>query len=329
MPVSAAVKGPSSSEPEKSSLGSKLDILCFGEPLFEFNERDDGTFETGFGGDVSNCAIAAARCGAVAGMLAHIGADRFGDSIMQLWQSEGIRTDAVVQQQAHDTGVYFVTHDEHGHDFSYIRRHSAATQIHPDDINAALIENAKVLHVSGISQAISKSAASTVVHAIEVAKDKGTLVSYDTNLRLKLWPLAEARSVIHDVIGLCDIVLPGLDDAFQLTGKEHPDAIVDFYLQKGSSVVALTMGADGVLVATQDQRETLPSYPVNAIDCNAAGDTFDGAFLSVYTQSGDPFAAARYANAAAALSTTRSGAVRSIPNVSEIASFLDHVGSST
>lgn len=312
--------------PIKKSLASKLDVLCFGEPLFEFNERDDGTFETGFGGDVSNCAIAASRCGAKVGMLAHIGADRFGDSLMQLWQQEGVTTDAVVQQQAYDTGVYFVTHNEQGHDFSYIRRHSAASQIHPNDISAEAIENAKVLHVSGISQAISKSAASAVVHAIELAKDKGTLVSYDTNLRLKLWPLAEAKSVIHDVIGHCDIVLPGLDDAQQLTGELHPDAIIDFYLQKGSSVVALTMGGDGVLVATQNQRETVPPYSVNAIDCNGAGDTFDGAFLSVYTQSGDPFAAARYANAAAALSTTRSGAVRSMPNVNDIAAFLERAG---
>lgn len=299
-----------------------LDILCFGEPLFEFNEREDGTFETGYGGDVSNCAIAASRCGANVGMLAHVGADRFGDSFLRLWQQEAVNTEAVVQREEFDTGVYFVSHDEQGHHYSYIRRHSAASQVQPADIDKSVIQGAKMLHVSGISQAISESANASVGRAIEVAKETGTQVSYDTNLRLKLCSLTRAKAVMHEVIGLCDVVLPGLDDATQLTGEQQPDAIADFYLEHGSAVVALTLGAHGVLVATRDQRENLPAHSVNAIDCNGAGDTFDGAFLSMFSRTGDPFSAARFANAAAALSTTRSGAVRSLPQRAEVDSFL-------
>lgn len=303
-------------------MEKKLDILCFGEPLFEFNQRTDGNYEPGYGGDVSNCAIAAARCGAKVGMFAHIGADHFGHSFMRLWQQEGIDVDAVVQKEDLDTGVYFVSHDADGHHYSYLRRHSAATQVAASDIYEDVIARARILHVSAISQAISESATGAVEHAINLANKTGALVSFDTNLRLKLWTLENARRVIHAVLPSCDIVLPGFDDATLLTGFSEPDKIVDFYLDFGCKVVALTLGDKGVLVASQKHREKLPAFSIDFLDANGAGDTFDGAFLSHYVESQDAFDAARFANAAAALSTTRSGAVRSMPQRDKILEML-------
>jgi 2-dehydro-3-deoxygluconokinase len=110
-----------------------------------------------------------------------------------------------------------------------------------------------------------------------------------------------------------DIALPGLDDARQLTGLDQPDAIVDFYLKLGASVVALTLGKDGALVATARRRERIGSIPVAAVDATGAGDAFDGAFLAEFLRTGDPFEAARFANAAAALSTLGYGAVPPLP----------------
>jgi 2-dehydro-3-deoxygluconokinase len=96
-----------------------------------------------------------------------------------------------------------------------------------------------------------------VFEAFAIAREAGVLTAYDTNLRLKLWPLTRARAIIHAACAMADIVLPGLDDATQLTGLKLADAIVDFYLGLGARVVALTLGHEGSLVATPERRERL------------------------------------------------------------------------
>lgn len=300
-----------------------MDILCFGEPMLEFNEQPDGRFLAGHGGDTSNCAVAAARSGAKVGVLTHLGADAAGDSFMKLWQDEGIDTGAVRRNADAHTGVYFITHGAEGHSFSYLRKGSAASLVRPGDIDPKVIGQAGILHVSGITQAISASSCDAVFAAIEAAQAAGVQVSYDTNLRQKLWPLQRARAVIHAAMGLADIALPGLEDAEALTGLSDPDAIADFYLRLGAGVVALTLGSEGTLVATADRRERVAAFPVEAVDATAAGDTFDGAFLAELRAGADPVAAARYANAAAALSTQGYGAVAPMPRRDAVEAFLN------
>lgn len=298
------------------------DILCLGEPMLELNQQSDGTYLPGHGGDTSNAAIAAARQGANVGYVTHIGQDAFGASFMELWEKEGISTKTVSQVTTAHTGMYFVTHSDDGHEFSYFRAGSAASQMTPADLPVDALKSAKILHVSGISQAISDSAADTVFEAMRLTREAGGKVSYDTNLRLKLWPLDRARAVIHAAVAQSDIVLPGEDDAALLTGHTDPDAIVDTYLNLGAQVVALTMGPNGTLVATPDERQHVQGRKVNAIDATGAGDTFDGAFLARISAGDTPFEAAHYANAAAALSTQGYGGVAPMPLKSAVDAFL-------
>jgi 2-dehydro-3-deoxygluconokinase len=304
-----------------------VDIVSIGEPLFELNQaKNEDVFRPGHGGDTSNCAIAAARQGARAAYVTAVGADQFGDSFMRLWAEEGVDTSAVKRSQTAHTGLYFVTHGPDGHVFSYMRAGSAASRMTTEDVPVDLITSAKVLHASGISLAISSSAADMVFSAMRVARAAGVLVSYDTNLRLRLWPLDRARAVIHAAAELADILRPGLDDATHLTGLADPDRIVDFYLGLGPKVVALTLGADGAVIATKDRREHLAPVKVNVVDATAAGDMFDGAFLAEYLQTGDPFRAGRYANVAAALSTEGYGAVAPMPRRAQVEAALKRLG---
>ena len=290
------------------------DLIAIGEPLFELNQAHDGApFTPGYGGDTSNAMIAAARSGAATGYFTAVGADRFGRSLVELWRAEGVDASRVMVNGGAHTGIYFVTHGPEGHEFSYLRAGSAASRITEADIPADYIGAARMLHVSGISQAISSSAADAIFAAIDIARRAKVLVSYDTNLRLKLWPLTRAKAVIHEAMKSVDIALPGLDDAQKLTGLDQPDAIVDFYLKLGAKIVALTLGKEGALVATPQRRERIASIRVEAIDATGAGDAFDGAFLAEYLRAGDPFAAARFANVAAALSTRGYGAVPPLP----------------
>lgn len=299
-----------------------LDIVCFGEPLLEFNQQPDGNYLPGHGGDTSNCAIAAARQGAHVGYVTRVGDDAFGHSFLELWARESVDTAAVVQDKNAYTGIYFVTHQGAQHAFSYYRAASAASLIAPDMLPLAYICAAKIFHVSGISQAISTSMADSVFTAISAARQAGVLISFDTNLRLNLWPIARARATIHAAMATADIALPGLEDAQLLTGKTEPHAIVDFYLTLGAKIVALTLGARGTLVATPHRRHEIAGYHVTPVDATAAGDTFDGAFLAELVADREPFAAARYANAAAALSTQGYGAIAPIPKRKTVEAFL-------
>jgi len=298
-------------------------IVCLGEPLVEFNEMDGGTFRLGFGGDTSNCAVAAARFGADVGYVTAVGEDAFGDALMDLWSREGVDTSGVRRDPDAPTGLYFVSLGPEGHRFTYRRAGSAASRLRPADVPEALIAGASVLHVSGISQAIGAGPCDAVFRAIAIARSAGATVSYDPNLRLGLWPLDRARAIIQATAALADIVLPGLDDARRLTGLDDPDAILDAYLALGPRVVALSLGSDGVALATSQGRWRLPSHEVAFVDATGAGDAFDGAFLAETVAGAAPLEAARLANAAAALSTTGRGAVAPLVGRGEARALLE------
>ena len=183
--------------PEMSRV-SRLDILAIGEPMVEFNQTRPGDpqYLQGYGGDTSNMIIAAARGGARAGYVTRIGDDEFGRLFLALWRAEGVDTRGVAVDPAAHTGVYFVSHGPQGHAFSYLRAGSAASRMQPADLPLDMIRAAKFVHASGISMAISASAADTVLAAFEAARAAGAKVSFDSNLRLKLWPIARARAMI-------------------------------------------------------------------------------------------------------------------------------------
>ena len=297
------------------------DIIALGEPLFEFNRRagDEGLWLEGHGGDTSNAAIAAARQGARAGYLTAIGDDIFGASFLDLWRRERVDASRVPLDREAPTGLYFVTHGPAGHEFSYRRAGSAASRLSPAALPEDYLGAAKYLHVSGISQAVMGP---VVDRALDMARSRKVTISYDTNLRLKLWPLDRARAAIHANVAKADIVFTSIDEAEQLTGRNEPDLIADFYLGLGPRVIAVKLGAAGVFLVAQGRGQQFAGHKVEAVDATGAGDVFAGTFLAELAAGRDPFAAAAYANAAAALSTTGYGAVAPIPRRPAVEALL-------
>ena len=306
-------------------MNTSPSIVSLGEPLIEFNrpkEGDGRTWLQGFGGDSQNVAIAASRQGATAGYLTSLGQDWMGDAFLDLWKSEGLDASRVSRHPTAPTGVSFVTHSAAGHKFDYLRKNSAASLMTPETLAKDYIAGAQFFHLSAIGQAISETARATCDAAIDAAKAAGVKVSYDTNLRLRLWDLETARKKIDETIARCDIALPSLDDSQQLTGLTDAEAIADYYLKLGAPMVALKMGAEGSLIVTASKRYRLPPHKVNAVDATGAGDTFDGAFLARLLEGDDPETAGRYANVAAALSTTGYGAVTPMPRKADVLAAL-------
>jgi 2-dehydro-3-deoxygluconokinase len=303
-------------------------ILAIGEPMVEFNHaraQDASHWLQGFGGDTSNMAIAASRLGKpfglAAGYVTRIGDDAFGRMFSSLWDREGVSRDGVTVDPTAPTGVYFVSHGPAGHEFSYLRAGSAASRMTPDTLPLGLIRSTRVLHVSGISQAISASACDACFAAFDAAHAAGAQVSYDPNLRLKLWPLARARAIIRASVAMADWVLPSRDDAKVLFDVDDDDAIVDTLHRLGSRVVVLKRGGDGCIVSDGRRRERIDGHRVATVDATGAGDCFDGAFAVRMLAGDDAFAAARYANVAAALATTGYGAVAPLPDDAAVREF--------
>src|SRR3546814_360397 len=150
----------------------------------------------------------------------------------------------------------------------------------------------------------------------------GGRVAFDTNLRLKLWPLDEARAAITAALRLSDIALPSLDDARGLTGLDDTAANIAWFRDLGVPLIALKCGGDGMLLADAEGGTwRLPGHRVDSVDATGAGDCFDGAFLAELARGVKPLDAAVYANAAAALTTTGYGAVAPIPRRRDVESF--------
>ncbi|HSD40780.1 MAG TPA: sugar kinase [Burkholderiales bacterium] len=303
---------------------SAVEIVSIGEPMVEFNQTKPGDphYLQGFGGDSSNMLIAAARSGARTAYVTRLGDDEFGRLFLGLWKAEGVDASGVgIDPQAH-TGVYWVSHGPQGHVFSYLRAGSAASRMRPADLPLGMVRAAKFVHASGISMAISASAADTVLAAFEAARSAGAKVSFDSNLRLKLWPIARARAMIGAAAGLADHYFPSIEDARALSGLEPPDANIDWAHRLGARTVFLKLGPEGVIVSDGAKRERIAGRKVNAVDATGAGDCFCGAALARLSAGDTAFEAARYANAAAALATTGFGAVAPLPRPEAVRALL-------
>ena len=292
---------------------SRFDVVSLGEPLYELNRQPDGNWLTGFGGDTLNVAIAAARLGSSAAYVTRLGDDIFADELRALMQREAIDTTAVRADAGAPTGLYFVTHGPSGHVFTYRRAGSAASRMTPADLDPALIASARFLHASGISQAVSETAAETVAAAIAMARKAGVGVSFDTNFRARLWTAEKARPAIEAAAAQADILKTSLEDAAAVFGLTAPPDVARHLLGLGAKAVVITLGSEGVAIATANGLQFIPGRQVAAVDATGAGDAFTGALLAELSRGAPLAQAARFANAAAALSTLGYGAIAPLP----------------
>jgi len=231
----------------------------------------------------------------------------------------------VISDPQAPTGLYFVSHDAQGHHFSYARAGSAASRMQPQDLQGPwqeLIAHSHWLHVSGISMAISPSACATVLAAMRWAREVGTRVCLDVNLRLRLWTLAEARQALLQALPLCDLFLPSLDDLAPLSGLNTADEMLAWSHAHGAGQVVLKQGAQGALCSTGTEVWHLAAHAVQAVDATGAGDCFAGNLLARLAAGEGLREAACYANAAAALAVQGHGAVAPLPRPDAVRALL-------
>jgi 2-dehydro-3-deoxygluconokinase len=240
--------------------------------------EDVASFARVTAGAELNVAIGLARLGLKVGYISRLGADSFGRHIAHTLDREGVDRSHVGIDAAHPTGFMIKSRSDDGSDpkTEYFRRGSAASQIGAADNPRAYCAASRHLHLTGIYVAVSPSARELVFALAADARAGGRSVSFDPNLRPTLWrSQAEMVDCMNRLAGLSDWVLPGLAEGRLLTGRDRPEDIADFYLERGARGVIVKLGPAGAYFASATERGIAAGVPVErVVDTVGAGDGF-------------------------------------------------------
>lgn len=287
-------------------------------------------FEKHAAGTESNVAVGAVRMGHSAGWVSRLGSDEFGRYIYNFLKGEGVDVSHVRFDPEAPTGLYFVQRDYPVPGKSvvyYYRKGSAASKISPEDVDQDYISSAKVFHTTGVTLALSESCRRAIDRAFEVAGGAGVKISFDTNIRLKLWSSHEARRIISKYFEATDILFTDTEDSEILVGESEPSKAAETLLSMGPKIVVVKMGERGAYVANSEGKAVMKAaFKVPVVDTIGAGDSFDAAFLSSMLRGFSLEKSLEIANAAGALCVTVRGDIEAIPSFEDVQRFLEGRG---
>ncbi|MBD2844667.1 sugar kinase [Paenibacillus sp. IB182496] len=262
------------------------DLVTFGETMALFmpaNARSldqMGTVVQGFGGAESNVAIGVARLGGSVGWFGALGRDPFGTMIYKTLRGEGVDVSRARLVEGEETGVMFREQVAGRLAVHYRRKHSAASRMGPEELDADYIRGAKLLHVTGITAALGERALEAVRQAVAIAKAAGVKVVLDPNLRLKLWSAEEAARVLLPLAEQADYFMPGWDELQLLYGTEDFDEAAA-RLGRLQAVSVVKGVGERTVIVEGERRSEVPFYPAERIvDTVGAGDGFCAGFLA-------------------------------------------------
>lgn len=309
------------------------DITTLGELLIDLtqtgaDENGCGMFTAFPGGAPANVAVAASRLGAKAAFIGKVGSDAFGKSLKETLEKNNVDTGGLYTSDGHPTTLAIVSVDESGErEFAFYRNPGADTQLTEDEaITALKNEMPKILHVGSLSMTTSPSREACTA-AVRYAKKNGALISYDPNYRAALWDSEElAADMMKALLPYADILKVSDDEMLMLTGTDNYEKGTEILSEYGISLVLVTLGSEGVYVRMGVNTAKVPGFTVEVADTNGAGDTFLGAMLaqivSEETEEDKGWAGllkmVRYANKAASVTCSRSGAIPAMPTAEEL-----------
>lgn len=264
----------------------KLDVITFGESMGLFYPEgprgigQGGSMAQSFGGAESNLAIGLARLGCTAGWFGRLGRDPVGTGILKTLRGEGVDVSRATQTDEAPTGIMLRQKVRGQSSVYYYRKDSAASRMTPAHVDAEYIAQAKIVHITGITAALSGSCLETIRHVVSLCKEHGVRISFDPNLRLKLWSIEEARPVLLELAASCDYFLPGYDECKLLFETEDEEVITE-QLRKlpGMSIIKSFNGSN--VIVHREQTYSLPFEKVDqVVDTVGAGDGFCAGFLA-------------------------------------------------
>lgn len=311
----------------------KYDVVALGELLIDLTQngysgQGNPLLEANPGGAPCNVLALLTKLGHSTAFIGKVGKDGFGDQLENALTETGISTAGLLRDdQVHTTLAVVHTLAGGDRDFSFYRNPGADMCLHTQEINRELIRQAKIFHFGTLSMT-DEPVRSATYAAIAEAEARGVLRSFDPNLRPPLWrTLDEAKEQVLYGMAHCDILKISDNEIQWLTQQEGFDAGVRWIRQRFPNIrlLLLSMGKDGSRGYSGDAMAEVKGFSVNAIETTGAGDTFFGGILHHvlawglrdYTRQ-ELEEMLTFANAAAALVTTRKGALRVMPSLAEI-----------
>jgi len=310
----------------------KYDVVALGELLIDFTENgssDQGNklFEANPGGAPCNVLAMLNKLGKSTAFIGKVGDDQFGRLLKSTMEEVGIDSKGLLLDKDYPTTLAFVhTFPDGDRDFSFYRDQGADVMLREDEVAYSLIEEAKVFHFGSLSMT-SEPALTATIKALEFARDKNKLISFDPNLREPLWnSLDDAKAMIERGLTYCDILKISDNEIQFITGlSDYDEGVLSLQEKYDIPLIFLTMGRDGSRAYYKDIIIEVPGYDVKAIETTGAGDTFTGSMLYGVLRYGIDFLDVdklqeilEFSNAAAALVTTKKGAILSMPSKNEV-----------
>ncbi len=313
------------------------EIITLGETMVAFVSKEAGPlrymseFRKVITGSESNVAIGLTRLGHSVGWVSRLGRDEFGFYIEKELKGEGVDTTQVIFDEGLPTGIMFK--EVRSADMTnvyYYRKGSAASNMQPADIDVDYLNSARLIHLTGITPALSTGCMDTVKFLIKKARVKNKLLSFDPNIRLKLWKREQIKDSIIPMISYTDILLCGSDEGELLFDTDQPEEMLQKAFDVGAKKVVIKLGSKGALVADSMNREVIhfiDPVKVVAVDSVGAGDAFAAGFLSGYLRGLSDKECGKLGAIMGAYAVTTKGDYEGLPTKNEMERLLvnEHV----
>mgnify|MGYP004481412681 FL=1 len=314
----------------------KFDVVALGELLIDFTEngissQGNPIFEANPGGAPCNVLAMLARLGKTTAFIGKVGNDRFGKVLSETIKDCGICADGLVFDDTVHTTLAFVHKKTDGdRDFSFYREPGADMMLRKCEIDEEIIKSAKIFHFGTLSST-HEGVREATRYGVDIAKESGALISFDPNLRPPLWDsLDNAKKEIEYGLSKCDILKISDNEIEFMTGSTDYDKAVRELMGKYNIKLAFaTLGKKGSRAYFGDMQAEFGGFDVDTIETTGAGDTFCGSALNFILEhdinaltENDLKELLAFANAAAAIITTRRGALKVMPERKEILDLL-------
>jgi 2-dehydro-3-deoxygluconokinase len=293
-----------------------FDLSSLGETMLRLSvpsgvRLDDArAFDSEIGGAESNVCVALARLGRRTSWSSRLPANALGNAVLRTLRADGVDVSAVRQAPGERLGVYFIEYaaQPRASQVIYDRADSAAAHMTPDDVDWAQLLHTRIIHLTGITAALSPSCYAIVREAIQRARAAGVLVSFDVNYRAKLWDAPTAGAQLRPLIAEADILFCKSSDAALLFGcPSNGSALLhDLRELTRASAIYTTFGAEGAALLHNDTITARPALPVQIVDRVGSGDAFAAGVLDGILD-GDPHIGLARGIALAAIALTQFG----------------------
>lgn len=272
-----------------------------------------GSFVLKIAGAESNTAIGTARLGHTAAWISAVGDDELGRYVVDSIKKEGVDVSEVSVDPHHRTGLMIKEIADGKTTVYYYRESSAASHMAPDIVTHDKLNGAKIVHLTGITPVLSESCRETVSKLFDAARASGALVSFDPNIRRKIWYGVDYLPILRELTEKSDIALIGLSEAKEMYGEDNPEKVVEHLLSVGVKYVAVKDGANGAWCASAHEKVFIPPIKCNSVDSVGAGDGFNAGFLAGILEGRSLEVAGIMGGAVGAMATETVGDVNGYP----------------